>query len=318
MRPRTFVIATVIGMLSAMTIAGTAQANHGHHGGRPLRASLSGANEVGAPGDPDGSGGAAVWLNPGHGRICFGIRVSGISLPATAASIQQGAAGATGGVVASLAPPSSMGVSFGCMFTARSTVLAILRSPSSYYVNVLTVDYPGGAIRGQLSGGSGSTPPSSGRSLSANLRGSSEYLLTGDPDGSGKASFVITPDQTMLCFTMHVSAIALPATAAYIQQGAAGVVGPVVVTLTPPETSGSSGGCVGGLSSALTSAIIANPAGYYVNVVTTDYPGGAIRGQLSTCGGDGDHQSDDVRPPTRSNGNGCGDDDDQGDQDLRR
>jgi len=65
-------------------------------------------------------------------------------------------------------------------------------------------------------------------------------------------------------------------------------------------------------------AILRSPSSYYVNVLTVDYPGGAIRGQLSSCGGDGDHQGDDVRPPTRPNGNGCGGGDDQGDQDLRR
>ena len=32
---------------------------------------------------------------------------------------------------------------------------------------------------------------------------------------------------------------------------------------------------------AVTSAILANPAGYYVNIHNADFPDGAVRGQLS-------------------------------------
>ncbi len=39
-------------------------------------------------------------------------------------------------------------------------------------------------------------------------------------------------------------------------------------------------GCVSGVDPALIGEIIANPAGYYVNVHTTPFPGGAVRGQL--------------------------------------
>ena len=63
------------------------------------------------------------------------------------------------------------------------------------------------------------------------------------------------------------------------------------------------------------------PRNYYVNVHTTDYPNGAIRGQLSGNGngqGCGDDDGDDrsVRAaPRRDGGGGCGDDDDQGEDD---
>jgi len=53
----------------------------------------------------------------------------------------------------------------------------------------------------------------------------------------------------------------------------------VVVPLNAPASSGVSSGCVTG-SRTLVAAILANSAGYYVNVHTSDYPNGAVRGQL--------------------------------------
>jgi hypothetical protein len=75
-----------------------------------------------------------------------------------------------------------------------------------------------------------------------------------------------------------VSGIA-PATAAHIHVGAAGVAGPVVVPLAPPT--GTSSGCVTGVSPELIKAITQNPQNYYVNVHNAEFPAGALRGQLS-------------------------------------
>ena len=68
-------------------------------------------------------------------------------------------------------------------------------------------------------------------------------------------------------------------TASHIHVGAEGESGDVVVPLDVDGFEGSSDGCVDA-SDADLDAIIADPAGYYVNIHTEDFPAGAIRGQL--------------------------------------
>ena len=99
--------------------------------------------------------------------------------------------------------------------------------------------------------------------------------------GSGTVHLRLTPEQ-QLCFVIHVSGIELPATAAHIHRGAAGVTGPIVVQLMPPNASGDSSGCTHAPRD-LISAILQHPADYYVNVHNVRYPDGAVRGQLSAC-----------------------------------
>ncbi|CAN5475396.1 hypothetical protein BH24CHL9_BH24CHL9_03510 [soil metagenome] len=71
----------------------------------------------------------------------------------------------------------------------------------------------------------------------------------------------------------------LPATGAHIHVGAASLSGPIVVALAPPDETGVSQGCVA-VDKALVKAIRKNRADYYVTVHTSQFPAGAIRGQL--------------------------------------
>jgi hypothetical protein len=102
----------------------------------------------------------------------------------------------------------------------------------------------------------------------------------GDQDGSGLATFIVDPARGQLCFSIVVDDILLPAIAAHIHVAPAGVAGPIVVPLTAPDVNGASAGCIGGLDSQLLSAIRSHSRQYYVNVHTTDFPAGAVRGQL--------------------------------------
>lgn len=116
--------------------------------------------------------------------------------------------------------------------------------------------------------------------LTARLVGEEEVPGPGDEDGKGKAKIEVFPELGEICFDIKVKRINLPASAAHIHPGAAGVANPPIVGLAPPDSSGRSSGCVSGVSPAVIEAILENPADFYVNVHNVDFPGGALRGQL--------------------------------------
>ena len=100
----------------------------------------------------------------------------------------------------------------------------------------------------------------------------------GDPDGRGSSN--VTIDGTSVCFGISVTNISAPV-AAHIHRGRRNENGPIVVTLVHPATGdpGASSGCTQATAD-LAAAIQRHPRRYYVNVHTSDFPGGAIRGQL--------------------------------------
>jgi hypothetical protein len=154
MKGRRLLLALGLAALVTLALAGAAPAakqDVADHGGRPLSTTLTGTAEVPGPGDPDGSGTAAITVNPGQEEVCWELLVTDITLPATGAHIHIGAAGVAGDVVVTLTPPDASGFSSGCATVEREVALNILKNPENYYVNVHTTDFVDGAIRGQLS-----------------------------------------------------------------------------------------------------------------------------------------------------------------------
>ncbi len=137
------VVMALVALFAVVGVVGAAD-----QGGRPLTATLLGANEVPRPGDPDGTGTATLTVNPGQGEICYELSVSGID-PASAAHIHEAPAGQAGPVVVGLTAPTS-GSSSGCVPIDRAEAIDIIQNPENYYVNVHNAAFPGGALRGQL------------------------------------------------------------------------------------------------------------------------------------------------------------------------
>jgi 5'-nucleotidase len=120
-------------------------------GGAVRVAPLAGDWEVPGPGDPDGTGSATITLNEGRGQVCWDLNVAGITLPAAAAHIHEGAVGEAGDIVVMLSPPAGDGRASGCRSgVAAALIEDITDNQQNYYVNVHTSDFPAGALRGQL------------------------------------------------------------------------------------------------------------------------------------------------------------------------
>jgi hypothetical protein len=224
---------------------------------------LNGANEVPGPGSADGFGLAGFRIE--GATVAYSIMVQHLTTP-TASHIHRGAAGVAGPVVITLA--SSFPNNFASATASASPDLIdeIRRNPSGFYVNVHNADFPNGAIRAQLSNGA-----------FAVATGANEFPGPGDAGGLGMAVFTVSG--TTVNYTLLEQSIAAPS-ASHLHRGAAGVAGPVVITLASSFPGDRATGSVT-ISQALLDEISGNPSGFYFNIHNADFPNGAIRGPLT-------------------------------------
>ncbi|MFT3828415.1 MAG: CHRD domain-containing protein [Opitutaceae bacterium] len=107
------------------------------------------------------------------------------------------------------------------------------------------------------------------------------------PASSGLGSGSATLDWPSLMFTLDFAFVNLvaPTTASHVHQAPPGVNGPVLIplTLTPLGSTFGSGHFDSVITEAQALAILSGDT--YVNVHTTAYPGGEIRGQIVAAAG---------------------------------
>ncbi len=114
-------------------------------------AMLAGGNQVGLAGSPTGRG-TATLERANANLICYGVLTVGVDKP-TELHIHRGVAGVNGDVVVALTPPAAgnPGTIAGCVAVVdKKLVEDIFDNPRKFYVNVHSVKFPEGAIRGQL------------------------------------------------------------------------------------------------------------------------------------------------------------------------
>ena len=115
-----------------------------------------------------------------------------------------------------------------------------------------------------------------GRPLHATLLPQNQAPPTAS-NGSGTALVTLNQGQGEVCWDISVTDLTSTVILAHIHQGGAGTNGPVVVDFNEPVNGLS--GCVSA-DAALIKEIRSHPADFYVNVHTTMFPGGEVRGQL--------------------------------------
>ena len=239
----------------------------------------------------DRDGVAAAKFRISGNRFYYFVQWRNTGRP-TAFHIHRGKAGVNGPVVIDLLSKGTIrgNTSFGSVAVKSSLLRDIKKNPKNWYANMHTAQFPDGAVRGQLHP-SRHLDLDLPHQLGARLDGANE-VPPADPDGRGLA--LVRTGRERVCFAVGWTRIGAPIFA-HIHAGAAGVNGPVVVLFfdvpelaaTPPpppaalpDTVSAVAGCVDDQDPATLRAIRRHPADFYVNVHNSEFPGGAIRGQL--------------------------------------
>ncbi len=122
-----------------------------------------------------------------------------------------------------------------------------------------------------------SPTPAARTTLTAAMAGASETPPI-KSTGTGTAKITVDVTHNQVCWNLSVQKLQGTVTLAHIHRGPAGKAGPIVLHLSPP-TSGSSHGCKG-VGPPLARGIVKHPDAYYVNVHSSKFPDGEVRGQL--------------------------------------
>lgn len=103
----------------------------------------------------------------------------------------------------------------------------------------------------------------------------------GDPDGWGRLRVRVDDTLNTLCADLEVRSVGR-VTSARIYRGGPDEDGSPVVNLDTPDDNDSDD--CDAIGDTLADEIQANPAGFYVDIRTAEFPNGALRGQLAPSG----------------------------------
>jgi hypothetical protein len=255
--------------------------------GQTLGAVLTGSQETPATTTP-GFGNATVTFDSTRANITTTITVANLGSPINVFHIHKNVAGVAGGVVVNLV---GLGGAFtnGTMTVTTpidpTTAQEMVQNPGNFYVNVHTTQFPNGAVRGQLSYVSGGPV-----SYAAELRPANEV----PPNASTSfGSSLVTLDliNNTIAWEADASGVA-NATLSHIHRGSSSVSGPVIINfalsssaIPAGRTNGSAAIATQQNANFLPSDLVAlgsasTAIGYYVNIHSSAFPGGEMRGQL--------------------------------------
>jgi hypothetical protein len=265
-----------------------------------LAAVLQGRNEVPAAGGPavgDKDGQAVQVLRIKGDQVAFALTWKKVGAP-TAGHIHLGNTGTNGAVKIPFfgtALPGTLNAAVGKVTITDKALLDQIKSnPTGFYANLHTAEFPGGAVRGQLHTVTNPVDLNSVLRMgpfSALLDSDQEVppadgKAFADPDGSATAYVRVAHQK--VDFSVKWTGIQAPNNL-HLHEGPVGVNGAVAVPFFPevtalPASFTGVAGSVSGVKRELTDRIDKRPNGFYANVHTAEFPGGAVRGQLFRTG----------------------------------
>ena len=257
-----------------------------------LTADLSGANQVPPVATP-ATGTAWALLDPAAATLTYEVTYARLESAMTAAHFHSGAPGVSGVVLTGITFTGNTAA--GIWSNIPDTVIGSLLK-GSVYINIHSANNPDGEIRGQLKvrtfgfsvslDGAQSTPPNASMA-----RGTG--WVTWDRGGS-------------IFYRATIAGLTTAITGSHFHSGAPGVSGPVVQSISFGGDSTTSGQWLGVSDNNITNMAQGN---LYINVHTSPFPNGEIRGQVNRVAEsffpmkfDGSQQN----PPVTTTGAGTG------------
>lgn len=226
-------------------------------------AALNGAQEV-PPTPGAGRGWGIVRYDPATTNVNIFVYYESLTGPPFAAHLHQGPVGVNGPIVVTLAPTAPN------VFTGTapiSTAVATALATNGTYINVHTVAFGGGEIRGLVT-------PSTSTRFTGVLTGGQEVPPNPSTATGTVVAFLHEPEGRVVYDVDSTGLVNV--IAAHQHQGAPGVAGPIVFGLN----GGPNNYC--GVSDRLTAAQVTSMKanGMYMNLHTNAFPAGEIRAQM--------------------------------------
>src|SRR5258708_2492184 len=223
-------------------------------------------------------------FDSGHANLTVTLTVANLGAPINNFHIHEKASGSQSGpVIINLIGLGGVFINnkMTGTFPVTSDVAArMLAYPSSFYVNVHTTQFPGGAIRGDLAITSGTVI-----TYAADLRGSNEV----PPNSStafGSAFITIDTVSNTLFWEVNESGIVSPTLSHIHGQAAAGANASVLISFATSASAFTGGRLTGsisiaGLSSDNLNTLLTHPPNFSINAPSIPFPGARILGQLT-------------------------------------
>jgi hypothetical protein len=102
----------------------------------------------------------------------------------------------------------------------------------------------------------------------------------GDPNGTANLNLRVNRQKARVCFVLTYKKLSGHVTGAFIHKGDEGEIARPIITLFEGDHASPVQACVHDLKKRLVKRLKRKPAQHYVDVTTSKYPDGAIRGQL--------------------------------------
>jgi len=230
-------------------------------------ASLDGNQETPNPVVTSASGTAWLVLSSDFKSITYNVTYANLSAPFTASHFHVGPAGVGGGVVFPITTYIG-NTAKGTWNNIPDSILAKLFN-GLLYVNVHTSANPGGEIRGQFT-------PVDGIGFTASIDGSQENLPV-TTTGSGTGYAILENNGSQISYRFTIAGLSSPFTQSHFHYSPIGVNGPVIQAINFGTDSTTTGVWTGYADSIVLQMLKQN---IYMNVHTSNHPGGEIRGQL--------------------------------------